>query len=199
MKKIPFVTGEYYHLYNRGVEKRDLFINDLDRARFVHSLVIFNTRKLHSSSASKLSCLLPYKDPLIEIVSFCLMNNHYHVLAKQCVDGGTSKFFSRLGDGYTKYFNIKYNRSGRLFENTFKSTHIKTNGQLLVTANYIHRNPLKLPEIQGVFNQLEKYTWSSLPNYINDLNNPHIHTDVILDQFRNRSDYWQFLRAHPNP
>ncbi len=131
-RKEPLVSGEYYHIYNRGVDKRDIFCDPEDVDRFSESIYLFNQLKptgsirdqreifgvknVISPDVSRLG-----KD-LVEIVSFCFLPNHFHILLKQKVDGGISEFMKRITGGYTKYFNDKYDRSGSLFQGVFKSS-----------------------------------------------------------------------------
>src|SRR3989344_1111587 len=112
MRKNPLVTSLYYHIYNRGVDKRDIFMNKADLDRFVF------------------------------IVCYCFNPNHFHFILKQEVDGGISEFFKRLLGGYTKYFNLIHNRSGALFQGRFKSNLIDDDAYFLKIRPYVHLNYL---------------------------------------------------------
>ncbi|KKU92608.1 MAG: Transposase, partial [Parcubacteria group bacterium GW2011_GWA1_48_11b] len=119
MQRIKPVTGEIYHIYNRGVEKRSTFLDDKDRFRFIHDLFEFNDEApvknltyyigRNKSKEVGLHKRLPRK-LLIELLAFCVMPNHFHLLVRQKVDGGVTEFMRKLGTGYTNYFNQKYSR-----------------------------------------------------------------------------------------
>jgi len=129
MRKTPFVTGEYYHIYNRGVDKRVIFADEYDIQRFYDSLEEFNVLEpigsiYENSFAKKLKSPIskPKKGALISLVAHCANPNHFHLLLRQEVESGIEKLMQRMG-GYTKYFNNKNKRSGALFQGKFKSAH----------------------------------------------------------------------------
>jgi len=147
MRKEPLVIGEYYHIYNRGVDKRDIF-NDLkDLERFKESIKQFNqvegigslemyhktVRALGSHSKTK-------PEPLVAIVAFCITPNHFHFIVKQLIDGGVAKFIQKTIGGYTYYFNQKNQRSGSLLQGTFKSKLIKSEGYFRKIFAYVNKN-----------------------------------------------------------
>ena len=119
---VPLITGETYHIFNRGVDKRSIFSDKLDYYRFYNSLILFNTVK-QSGSIFELrwkNGWIREQSPLVDINAYCLLNNHYHLLLTQVVDGGISEFMKRLGGGYTSYFNERNKRSGSLFQGKYK-------------------------------------------------------------------------------
>ena len=115
------------------------------------------------------------EDSFVEILGFCLMPDHIHLLVRQLVDNGISMFFQKMG-GYSTYFNKKHERFGSLFQRPFRAIHIRTQNQLLIVIAYIHLNPISLIEpswkIKGIFYPekvikfLESYSWSSYPHYL---------------------------------
>lgn len=121
---------------------------------------------------------------LVEVLAFCIMPNHLHLLVRQLVDGGISKFMKKLNGGYGGYFNRKYGRKGYVFQDRFSARHIKTEEQLKVVFVYIHTNPISLIEPKwkeiGIKNPekviefLENYKWSSYPDYIGKKNFPSV-------------------------
>ena len=129
MRKQKIASGGIYHIYNRGVEKRPLFLDDRDYNRFVYNMAIFNDIKpaLNSGRKSKIGLAekeiksIKQRRPLVNIVAFCLMPNHYHLLLEQEEKDGISKFMNKIGVGYANYFNLKYQRVGPLFQGKFKS------------------------------------------------------------------------------
>jgi REP element-mobilizing transposase RayT len=128
-RKIKFEIGNYYHVYNRGVDKRDIISDPHDELRFLHSLNIFNTTEsvgsvLEYNKRNKKGGNPVSTSRLVEIIAFNLLGNHYHLVLRQLIDGGISQFMKSLGGGYTKYFNEKHDRSGSLFQGAFKATFI---------------------------------------------------------------------------
>lgn len=149
MRKDPLVTGMYYHIYNRGVDKRDIFTSKADLDRFALSLKEFND--INPTGSIKEKLLLknsgveppnPNKEPLVSIVLFCLNPNHFHLIVKQEVDGGISNFFKRVSGGYTSYFNLVHKRNGALFQGRFKSKLINDDAYFLKIRPYAHMNHL---------------------------------------------------------
>ena len=143
MRKQPLVTGEYYHIYNRGVDKRDIYNNKKDLERFVESMREFNALEGIDSLSNARKTQIeakPLSEPLVAIVAYCLNPNHFHFVLRQIVDGGISEFMRRLQGGYTYYFNVKYARSGSLFQGTFKSQHMGTENYFNKILGYTNKN-----------------------------------------------------------
>src|SRR3989344_7397208 len=150
-RKTKFEIGEFYHLYNRGVEKRIIFKNIKDYKRFLALLYISNSSKqIHISNeighGNHIEDIFN-KDrgsPIVAIGAYCLMPNHFHLLITPLVKNGISKFMLKLLTSYSMYFNIKNKRSGTLFQGVFKSQHLNTDEYLRYIYSYIHLNPAKL-------------------------------------------------------
>ena len=197
MSKIKFHVGEYYHIYNRGVEKRDIFLDNSDHFRFLSNLKELNV-------CNSDSVVDPQEvDPLTAIVCYCLMPNHFHLIVQQLRENGISKFMQRVGTAYTMYFNKKYNRSGVLFQSGFKAKHIENNQYLLHLSRYIHLNPSDLlvreDDLESQQGSLIKYKWSSLPFYL-DEKRPcliKLKKKIILDQVGNIEEFKSFLFSLP--
>src|SRR3989344_7191153 len=129
LRKDPFITGEYYHIYNRGIDKRIIFKSRKDYERFMMLMYLSNSNgsfrlydllnKQHKTFSEIL--VMDRDKPLVSIGVWCLMTNHFHLLIRQEVDGGITKFMRKLGTGYSMFFNIRYERSGALFGGLFKS------------------------------------------------------------------------------
>ncbi len=173
-RKVPFENNEYYHVFNRGVEKRKIFLDEEDYLYFTHILKIFNdsarAENVRYFYRSRTSIGLKSRNPLVEIISYSLLPNHYHFLIKQVSDGGISKFLQKIGTGYAHYFNKKYKRSGVLFQGKTKSKHVDTDKYLNYLKQYIELNPLDLFQSkwkEGVKNKkeavkfLNQYKWKS--------------------------------------
>ncbi|MCX6766191.1 MAG: transposase [Candidatus Moranbacteria bacterium] len=191
MKKKEFISGEYYHIYNRGIEKRDIFMDEYDHGRFLETLKDFNS----TDPAWKIEWLkqkgeIPKGESLVEIVAYCLNPNHYHLLIKQIRDKGISIYLRKIGIGYTMYFNKKHERSGFLFQGTFKSSHINSDDHLKYLSAYVNCNS----EVHGIC-EAEKYRWSSLREYMSGekaLCNP----EAIMKQFQNCKEYLDFAKLN---
>ena len=181
-RKEKFEQGEFYHIYNRGVEKRTVFQNTSDYKRFMALLYLTNSNKTveFRNNSSKNSLDKIFKQDrgkqLVAIGAYCLMPNHFHLLITPLVDGGISKFMLKLQTGYSMYFNKKNERVGALFQGVFQSQHINKDKYLRYIYAYIHLNPAKLKnpswktQPKSFLNQLKKfiaeYPYSSLQEYV---------------------------------
>lgn len=152
-RNIEFSVGEFYHLYNRGTDKRIIFNEISDYYRFTILLYLCNSKLIvdlgdYLRQGRTLSELLDLerKETLIDIGAYCLMPNHFHILVREKTEGGISLFMQKLTTAYTMYFNKKYNRSGSLFQGRFKGKHLKDDNYLKYLFAYIGLNPVKLVE-----------------------------------------------------
>ena len=147
MRKIPLITGKIYHIFNRGVNKGKIFFEKRDYQRFVDSMRHYKKRKSKFSHEKGFSS---FADPgseartevRIEILAYCLMPNHVHLLVEQVADNGLTSFMQQLMSSFSHYINVKYRRTGPLFESGFKNIPIDTDEQLIHVSRYIHLNPL---------------------------------------------------------
>lgn len=182
---------ELYHLLNRGVEKRTVFIDEADHVRFVHDLYAFNdVSDVNPNHRFKLLPSGAVREPLVAIHAFCLMPNHYHLLVSEVAENGISKFMRKLNMGYAKYFNEKYERSGVLWQGTFREIQIQRDAHFLHIPFYIHLNPLDLvmpnwrrgtvTNAGQAFSELEKYRWSSYLDYMGTKNFPSVIDQTLL-------------------
>lgn len=200
---------QYYHLYNRGVDKRIIFFDDTDRQRFLDAV-----RLARLSNSPKLSWLKKqikignispadlkrleekYGPPLLDIVAYSLMPNHFHFQVKELIENGVSKFFRKLGTSYVMYFNIRYERTGRLFGSQYKSVLIETDEQLIHLSRYIHANPLNSSKIDISLEQLKTYPWTSLPDYLGIRKRSFCDSAEVMAFFNSPDDYWRFLKGN---
>lgn len=146
-RNLSFSVGEYYHIYNRGTDKRDIFLDKADKDRFIKLLFVANGTNPFVFRDFPIG--LPYVEfdrgeQLASIGAYCLMPNHFHILLKENNDGGITKLLNKILTSYSSYFNKKYKRTGRLFEGTFKAIHITEDNYLKYLLSYIHLNPVKL-------------------------------------------------------
>jgi putative transposase len=174
MRKEQFGEEHYYHIYNRGVDKRSLFISEADRLRFVNTLYVFNNfqeipRRFNIYTLDPQELLVRI-DPLVEIVAGCLMPNHFHLMLSPRRENGISKFMHKIGTSYTKYFNIKHERKGRLFESVYQAKHVAKQDYALYLTQYIHLNPVghfyKNANMKKTLKNAENYQWSTLPDFL---------------------------------
>ncbi len=179
-RKLQFAVGEYYHVYSRGVEKRNIFRSDSDRTRFVKLLFLANnTNQFIFRDVEYLSLKdIDRGDGIVAIGAYCLMPNHFHILVKQITENGLSIFMQKLTTGYSMYFNRKHDRVGPLFQSRFKAEHVKEDSYLKYLFAYIHLNPIKLIEpkwredgindTQRAKQFLKDYKYSSYQDYTNN-------------------------------
>ncbi len=185
MKKPRFVEGEIYHIYNRGVEKRKVFLDKQDYLRFIHDLfelndeeAVINTSYYLNSQLLRTphSVLVPkerkVRKLLVEILIFTLMPNHFHLLLKQKPTEGIERFMRSLGTKYVQYFNKRYERVGPLFQDTYKAVLVETDNQLLHLSRYIH--------LQGIL--LGSY--SSYADYLGKRKTEWLQPEEILSFFK---------------
>ena len=189
---------EIYHTLSRGVEKRNIFLNNRDYLRFIHNLLEFNDINWSTNSAyffnNSIDIASRYEEkkriPLVKLHAFCLMPNHYHLMLSPLVEKGISRFMKKINMGYAKYFNQKNKRKGALFESRYKSVPVKNESHFTYLPFYIHLNPLdlyapgwrnrKISNYKNAFNFLENYKWSSFPDYIDKTNFPLVTSRKFL-------------------
>jgi len=176
-RKFVISEGEYYHLYNRGVDKRVIFLDEKDRQRFIKLLYVANGERsfVFRDIEDKSLAEIDRGEPLVAIGAYVLMNNHFHILVKEVKKGGTSAFVEKLLTSYSSYFNKRHGRSGRLFQGTYRAEHLNRNTYLKYIFSYIHLNPIKIIEskwkeegirdIKRAKKFLEKYQYSSYLDY----------------------------------
>lgn len=170
--------GEFYHIYNRGTDKRKIFLTHYDYERFIALLYLCNSTepiRVRGKSIKEMLNLERGKK-LVDIGAYCLMPNHFHLLLHEHMENGISRFMHKLTTAYTMYFNIKNDRTGSLFQGVYKSEHLNNDNYLKYIFAYIHLNPVKLiesmwkeKEIKNyikIKNFLKNYSYSSYIDYI---------------------------------
>ena len=190
---------DLYHALNRGVDKRTIFQDNQDYARFVHDMYEFNStapaNNTHRNSMVDLRSRPLEK--LVDIHGWCLLHNHYHLLLTERIEGGLVKFLRKLNVGYAKYFNDRYQRSGTLFQGRTKKILINDDSHFLHILNYIHFNALDMVDHSqdwrmrtitnhsGAMEHLSKYRWSSYQDYVGIKNFPSILTTSLFQEVFN--------------
>ncbi len=195
-RKYPFVVGEYYHLYNRGVDKREVFLDSQDYAHFLFLMYICNTEK--SILLRKIKKDFSRGKTIVDIGAYCLMPNHFHILVREKSESGISNYMRKVMTAYSMYFNKKYNRTGRLFENVFKERIVVNDIYLKYLYSYIHLNPAKIVDYdwrESISRNTDKlwkfvstYPYSSLREYLN-FNNKITEPKVFPNYFLKPSDH----------
>lgn len=188
-----FAPGEIYHIFNRGVEKRNIFLDNADRLRFLE-LLTYSIAKENIQSYSTAKRLRRKIEPtkegegLVDLLCYCLMKNHFHLLVRENVEGGITAYMKRLLIGYSKYFNTKQERSGSLFIHPFKAVLVDSDDQLLHVSRYIHLNPY----VAHLSNTVSNYPWSSYGEYSRKNINKICH-QTLLKNIMSRKDYKNFV------
>ena len=175
-RQIEFTSDELYHIYNRGTEKRIVFISCADYERFLMLMYLCNQEerldeRIHRQTFRQaLEC--PRGAPLVDIVAYCLMPNHFHLILREISGNGISRFMQRVITGYTMYFNKKHERSGALFQGRFKAVHVQNDRYLQYLMAYIHLNPTALTKtfekniLESAIHAFKQYQYSSYLDYI---------------------------------
>ena len=208
MRKVLFADGEFYHIYNRGVDKRNIFSDERDVERFLQSMEEFNTvdpigsiyensfRKNKPQLGSSASKLGSRERKLVNFVAYCLNDNHYHFILEQVSEDGIKKMMHKLGTGYTKYFNNKQKRSGVLFQGKFKATHVASNEYLLHLSAYVNLNE-RVHQLGSRASKLGRSSWreyvekENKKDHLGECEN-FCTKDIVLDQFSNKLEYKKF-------
>lgn len=213
IKRPQLTNKEVYHIILRGVEGINIFKGNTDYYRAVFNFFEFNNKrkvrwkyrrvapnsKYENSSRTVIDEQFP-KEPLVDILAFCLMPNHIHLLLRQIEDLGITDFMRKFGAGYAGYFNKKYERQGHLFQGRFRAVHIKTNNQLRSVFVYIHTNPAILidpnwkeggiKKAKEVIEFIENYKWSSYMDYLGNKNFPSVTQRNMFEEIM-ISQKWQ--------
>lgn len=198
---------ELFHLLNRGVDKRQIFLDNQDRARFVHDMYEFNDTAPAENTYRQLSTepemfdlrsRTSERERIVEIHGWCIMGNHYHLLLSEVMEGGITLFIRKLNIGYAKYFNERYKRTGTLFQGRTKKIHIASDAHFLHILHYIHLNPLdflkgseswrdlEIRNARAAMKYLSEYRWSSYMDYCGKKNFPSVITKELFgDVFGN--------------
>jgi putative transposase len=220
VKRPILANNEIYHVVSRGVDGRDIFNGDPDYYRAIHDLFEFNdtkpvgweyrsshleirSRGFHEIGSREIKNERMPRDLVVDILAFCLMPNHIHLLLRQVKDGGISFFMRKFGIGYAGYFNRKHERSGYLFQGRFRATHIKTDGQLKTVFVYIHTNPAALvtenwkeggiQNPEEVIKFIENYKWSSYPDYLGQQNFPSVTQRDLFNSIMPKEEWQKYV------
>ena len=231
MRKEPFVIGNYVHVYNRGNRKAEIVRTIADKWRFLQALRFFNDsnssthilRQIESVSLAESDSAKPIlkgfdsvfhlgwppnwpeKDPLVKILCYSLLPNHFHLLLKEIREDGISKFMQKLGGGYTNYFNLKHREVGRVFQGAYKAKLVNEEMYLKYLSAYIQvinvlelfpgGLPAALKDLENAMKFVEEYLFSSYADYIGLRHSLIIDKDILGKVFSGPEDYKNFIRA----
>jgi len=187
-----FSENSFHHVYNRGVEKRKIFLDQDDYAMFIYYLYIYvqplkEIKNRYPGTPFRL--LGKNLSEEIDLIAYCLMPNHFHLLLKGSKKDSISKLLKQLTNAYTFYFNSKYDRVGSLMQGVFKSVRIVTDEQLIHVSRYIHLNPT----IGFLVKNLNDYKYSSLSSYGGGKDKMKIKKDYVLEHFKSSKEYVKFV------
>lgn len=178
-----YISNSIYHIYNRGVEKRKIFLEDQDYKVFLSYIKEYLSPIKQGVTLQYRELRGLYCDEII-LLAFCLMPNHFHILIKQKDKYSIKKFTRSLFTRYSMYFNKKYDRVGKLLQGAYKATNVIDKEHLLYVSKYIHLNP---SEIAKNLTQ----TYSSYSDYLGMTNTPWLNKQIVLDEF-NKSSYMKY-------
>ncbi|MCA9359948.1 transposase [Candidatus Nomurabacteria bacterium] len=190
-RSISFSTGEFYHIYNRGTDRRIIFTDTADYKRFIDLLYLCNSsvsvNYRNISRSGKNIFEFNRKEQLVSIGAYCLMPNHFHIIATPHTDDGLGIFMNKLCTSYSMYFNKRNERTGTLFQGNYKAKHAGEDEYLKYLYSYIHLNPVKLYQsdwvergiknLETAYKFVSTYQYSSLPDHLG-LNRPE---KAVLD------------------
>ncbi|MBI3193699.1 MAG: transposase [Ignavibacteriae bacterium] len=176
-RSIIFSKGEYYHIYNRGSNREDIF---RERENYLYLLRLVNDA---------------IKEYNICVIAYCLMPNHYHFLLRQDSDNTPSDFIQKVFNSYTKAFNKRYYRTGTLFEDRFKAKSVLKQEYLIHLCRYIHRNPIDAHLVKN----LEDWEFSNYLEWIGKRNGRLVDLEFVHDNFRSPQEYKKFVLEYEPP
>jgi len=174
--------NSYYHLYNRGVAKQPIFLDDHDYKMFLYYLKIYLSQPNLQGETLKVPPTRQLKNfyNRLKLLAYCLIPNHFHLLIYQTEAEGINLFMRSFATKYAIYFNHKYNRVGTIFQGAYKAVLVKNEQQLIYLSKYIHRNALEILPTRSL---LEGYKYSSYGNYLKLFQQDWVKPDDILDLF----------------
>ncbi|CAN5150337.1 hypothetical protein BH11PAT3_BH11PAT3_2170 [soil metagenome] len=187
MRNISLSEGEHYHIFNRGVDKKNIFVDQNDFNRFLIGLKLFNTREIVGNLSRQHE--IENKNKLVDFTAYSISSNHFHFILKPICEKGIEMFMHKLSMGYAKYFNAKHKRSGALFQGKFKAILVDTNEYLLHLSAYINLN--NHAHARG--HSVSTFEKSSFNEYSGKKSSTDLcKTNIILEQFDSPAKYKEF-------
>lgn len=207
LRKQSFAPDEFYHLYNRGTEKRIIFHDKKDYAHFMFLMYVCNTLK--NIELRNIGENFDRGENIVNIGVYCLMPNHFHILIQEKIEGGISKYMLKLMTSYSMYFNKKYKRTGKLYEGVFKSIYAEKDNYLKYLYSYIHLNPAKLIDknwkenrnknTESLSKYVFNYPYSSLKEYVDSefkIINPTGFPKYFLNPVDHKKELFEWLNLN---
>ncbi|KKQ97477.1 MAG: hypothetical protein UT24_C0008G0013 [Candidatus Woesebacteria bacterium GW2011_GWB1_39_12] len=202
-RMVPLVNDEIYHVVNRGIASQPIFFSkrDYDRKLATISYYQYAYPPLRYSFFIRLpkdrrteiiETLKKEEDVSVQILAYCLMSNHLHLLLKQVRDSGISSFMSNISNSYTRYFNTKNDRVGPIYQGKFKAVRVETDEQLLHVQRYIHLNPYSSHVVKTI-EDLEDYPYCSLPEYLDRSSFGISNKGIVMSFFKNTKSFEAFI------
>lgn len=195
-------VGEYYHVFNRGVEKRTIFNDERDYQRFLEIMAYYRDptpmisfSQRHRIQFQELELHQKQVRPetrLVEVIAFCLMPNHFHLLVRVNVENGLQNWIRLVSNSYAHSYNIRWNRVGPLFQGPYKLVHMNSNDQLLHLSRYIHLNPV----VARLIDSPNNWQWSSMRHYVGLDQIDWLNPNIIVKQFQKAQIYQTFVDDH---
>jgi len=202
-----YTDNSFYHLFNRGVEKRPIFLDEKDYAVLLSYLKTYLSPKdepFLRTQATNSSVSWRERDQAlrllrmnnfhgtIKLLSYCLMPNHFHMAVWQQHGTGIDEFMNSLWTRYTMYFNKKYRRVGTLFQSVYKAVTVISEEQLIHLTRYIHQNPIahrKLHTLASKGEALRSYIWTSYPEYLGLRRTSWVDSTIVLSRWTINKEY----------
>lgn len=200
-RKIPLITQEIYHVFNRGFNKKPIFFSENDYVRAIKTIqyyqyltppIKFSYLNIQTPKRQK-KILQQLVQTSVDILAYCFMPNHFHFLIKQTKDNGILHSISKFSNSYSKYFNTIYEKRGPVLEGRFKAVRVTANEQLLHLSRYIHLNPFTSSIIKNI-NKIQDYPYSSIKEYLSSSRYNLCTTDEVLRQFKTKKAYLEFIQ-----
>ena len=206
VRALPNLENGHYHVYNRGVNKQTLYYDSADYARFLFLVLHLQApvsipqvnryiKSYLTTADFKVNEKLMkqiYEKRIVEVQNFCIMPNHFHLTLRALCDGAISVYMQKLGNAYSKYFNRRYDKSGHVFQGSYKMREIFDDGDLVHLSAYIHRNP---HEISIWKDKADVYPWSSYQDYSHNRWGRLLNHELIMDTFTSSDDYCEYVET----
>ena len=186
MRNLKLVVGEFYHVYNRGVDKKVVFPQEKDFDRFLESMELFNIKERVGNLERQKDKSVKEKEKLVNFVAYCVNSNHFHFIITPLIENGVGKFMHKLCMGYSKYFNAKYHMSGTLFQGKFKAVHIDTDEYLLHLSAYVNLNDKAHRQVGASRSSWNEYSQNKVGGLCKK--------DIILERFKTKDRYVKFAK-----
>lgn len=205
-RTVPIIEGQIYHIYNRGNQKQQLFFDYSDWVRFLF-LLLYSQSKIpiprtsrhvgcfirkgsFNVSAKVLERALSSRD--VELLNFCIMPNHFHVTVMCKIEGGITRYLHRVSSAYAKYYNLKYEKTGHVFQGPFQAKLVDSDEYLHLLSAYIHLN---IADVSRWKNNEVSYPWSSYQDYRQNRWGELLRPEVIMCNFTSFDDYRSFVET----